>query len=175
LHPRSKQYPFLVVSNHPRWGIHANHEDISWLREIPTCKVRGTDGYQYQPVWINPGDAERKGIRNGDVVKVFNERGVILAGAYVTERIIPGVVSIDHGAKYDPIIAGQIDRGGAINSITPRNTTSQYACGMVVSGFLVDIERANMDEMRRQYPGAFNRYFDPAAGPCLESWLKTLN
>jgi molybdopterin guanine dinucleotide-containing S/N-oxide reductase-like protein len=171
LHPRSKQYPFLVVSNHPRWGVHANHQDISWLREIPTCKVRGPDGYQYQPVWIHPQDAAKKGINKGDVVKIFNERGTVLAGAYVTERIMPGTVSIDHGAKYDPIIPGEIDRGGAINSITPRNTTSKHACGMVVSGFLVNIERADLDELRQQYPDAFNRYFHVAAGPSLESFL----
>jgi molybdopterin guanine dinucleotide-containing S/N-oxide reductase-like protein len=171
-HPRSEQYPFLVVSNHPRWGVHANHEDISWLREIPTCKVRGADGYQYQPVWIHPRDAARKGIRPGDVVKIFNERGIVLAGAYVTERIIPGTISIDHGAKYDPVVPGKIDRGGAINSITPRKTTSKNACGMVVSGFLADIERADLDEMSRRYPEAFGRYFNPAAGPSLESYLE---
>jgi anaerobic selenocysteine-containing dehydrogenase len=172
LHPRSRQYPFLMMSNHPRWGVHANHEDISWLREIPTCKVKGPDGYGYQPIWIHPKDAERKGIRSGDVVKVFNERGVVLAGAYVTERIMPGVLSIDHGAKYDPIVPGEIDRGGAINAITPRKTTSRNACGMAVSGFLVDIERANMDDLRQKYPEAFQRPFHSAAGPSLESYLR---
>ncbi len=172
LHSRSQKYPFLMMSNHPRWGVHANHQDISWLREIPTCKVRGQDGYQYQPMWIHPKDAEIKGIHHGDVVKVFNERGTVLAGAYVTERIMSGVLSIDHGAKYDPIVPGEIDRGGAINSITPRNITSRNACGMVVSGFLVDIERADMDELRRKHPGAFQRPFHTSAGSILESYLE---
>jgi trimethylamine-N-oxide reductase (cytochrome c) len=40
----------------------------------------------------------------------LNERGEVLAGAYVTERIMPGVISIDHGAKYDPIVPGELDR-----------------------------------------------------------------
>ena len=172
LHPRSRQYPFLMVSNHPRWGIHANHEDISWLREIPTCKVKGPDGYLYHPVWIHPQDAIRKGIAHGDIVQVFNERGIVLAGAYVTERIMPGVVSMEHGAKYDPVLPGKIDRGGAINTITPRNTTSKNACGMVVSGFLVDFEKANLDNLREKYPEAFKRYFHPAAGPSLRSYLE---
>jgi trimethylamine-N-oxide reductase (cytochrome c) len=172
LHPRSKKYPLLICSNHPRWGVHANHEDISWLREIPTCKVKGWDGYQYQPVWINPRDAAARGIRNGDVVKVYNERGTVLAGAYVTERVMPGAVSQDHGAKYDPIVPGEIDRGGAINAISPRKTTSKNACGMVVSGFLVEIERANLDELRRQYPEAFERSFHPTAGPSVESYVE---
>ncbi len=171
MHPRAKKYPLLICSNHPRWGVHANHEDISWLREIPTCKVRGPDGYQYQPVWINPVDAAKRGIKHGDVVKIYNERGAVLGGAYVTERIMPGAVSQDHGAKYDPIIPGELDRGGAIDTIAPHKTTSRNAVGMVVSGFLVEVEAVNMDDLRRQYPEAFERPYDPAAGTCLESFV----
>jgi trimethylamine-N-oxide reductase (cytochrome c) len=92
---RAQKYPLLVVSNHPRWGVHANHQDVTWFREIKTCKVRGPDGYQYHTVWINPADAAKRGIKDGDVVNIFNESGKVLAGAYVTERIMPGVVSID--------------------------------------------------------------------------------
>ena len=42
---RAKKYPLLVVSNHPRWRVHAQLDDITWFHEIPTCKVRGPDGY----------------------------------------------------------------------------------------------------------------------------------
>jgi len=168
---RAKKYSLLILSNHPRWGIHAQHEDISWLREIPTCKVRGPDGYQYQPVWIHPVDAAKRGIEDGDVVKVYNERGTVLGGAYVTERVMPGAVSVDHGAKYDPIVAGELDRGGAINSIAPHKTTSRHAVGMAVSGFLVEVERVNIDEMMRKYPEAFKRPFHSAAGSIVDSFL----
>ncbi|MCL5735589.1 MAG: molybdopterin-dependent oxidoreductase, partial [Actinobacteria bacterium] len=34
---RSKKYPLLAMSNHPRWGVHSQHDDITWLREIETC------------------------------------------------------------------------------------------------------------------------------------------
>ena len=70
-----KKFPLLVVSNHGRWRVHANLDDVTWIREIPTCKVKGPDGYLYEPLWINPADAAKRGIENGDVVKVFNERG----------------------------------------------------------------------------------------------------
>ncbi|MEM2370296.1 MAG: molybdopterin-dependent oxidoreductase, partial [Candidatus Bathyarchaeia archaeon] len=96
-HPRSKKYPFLLVSNHPRWRMHAQLDDVAWFREIPTCKVRGPDGYLYEPVWINPADAERLGVKTGDIVKIYNERGAVLGGAYITNRIMSGVVYIDHG------------------------------------------------------------------------------
>jgi trimethylamine-N-oxide reductase (cytochrome c) len=164
---RSKEYPLLVVSNHPRWGVHSQHDDITWFREIETCKIRGTDGYQYHPLWMNPADAEARGIRKGDVVAIFNERGKVLAGAYVTERIRPGAVGMDHGAKYDPVVVGEIDRGGVINTIVPRNCTSQNTVGMAVSGFLAEVEKVDLDEMHSRYPEAFARECHVAAGPCI--------
>jgi len=168
---RASKYPILVCSNHPRWGVHANHDDITWFREIKTCKVKGADGYLYHTVWINPNDAAERGIEDGDVVNIYNERGGVLAGAYVTERIMPGVISIDHGAKYDPIVPGELDRGGAINTISPGKLTSKNATGMATSGFLVQFERVNLDELRRKYPEAFNRPFHLAAGPGTESFI----
>ena len=168
---RSKKYPLLVCSNHPRWSVHSQHEDITWLREIETCKIKGPDGYQYHPVWLNPAEAERRGIKHGDIVSISNDRGTVLGGAYITERVMDGVVYIDHGAKWDPIVAGEIDRGGAINTIVPRNTTSKNAVGHAVSGFLVQIEKTDMEALKRKYPEAFERPFHPCAGPGLEACI----
>ena len=61
--PRAQKYPFLLVSNHPHWRLHSQMDDCTWLREIETCKVMGPDGYRYEPVWINPVDAARLGVR----------------------------------------------------------------------------------------------------------------
>ena len=55
-------------------------------------------------------------------------------------------------SRYDPIVIGEFDRGGAINTLTPHKLTSKKAQGMVTNGFLVEVERANLDELRRQYP-----------------------
>jgi trimethylamine-N-oxide reductase (cytochrome c) len=162
---RAKKYPLLCQSNHGRWRVHAQFDDVDWFHEIETCKVRGPDGYLYEPVWIHPSEAGKRGIKNGDAVRIFNERGVVLCGAYVTERIRPGVVYVDHGARYDPVVPGELDRGGAINTITPHYGTSQNCRGgMVVSGFLVEAERANLDELRKQHPEAFKRPYDRASG-----------
>ncbi|MEG0505658.1 MAG: molybdopterin-dependent oxidoreductase, partial [Raoultibacter sp.] len=38
---RGRKYPFLLVSNHPHFRVHAQHDDVTWLREIETCKVVG--------------------------------------------------------------------------------------------------------------------------------------
>jgi len=161
----------LIVSNHGRWRVHANLDDVTWFKEIPTCKVRGPDGYLYEPIWLNPADAARRGIESGDVVKVFNERGGVLGGAYVTERIMPGVTYCDHGARYDPIVPGELDRGGAINTICPRKTNTKNAIGIATSGFLVEVERVDLGELMKKYPEAFQRPYHSAAGLCMERVL----
>jgi trimethylamine-N-oxide reductase (cytochrome c) len=137
--------------------------------------VKAWDGYLYEPLWMHPKDAAMRGIKDGDILKIYNERGIVLAGAYVSERVMPGAVSIDHGARYDPIVPGEFDRGGAINTITPHNSTSKNAVGMVCSSFLVEVEKvteAMMKEWKAQYPDAFNRSYDPAQGVCLAGWLE---
>lgn len=171
LHSRSEKFPFLIVSNHPRWRCHANLDDVSWLREIPTCKVVGPDGYQYEPVWINPKDAAMLGITDGDVVKVYNDRGWVLGGAIVTERITPGVLYQDHGARLDPIEVGVSDRAGSNNLICPTMTTSKYVAGEVTSGFLVGIEKVDVFKLAQQYPEAFSRVRDKTTGNLIDAWL----
>jgi trimethylamine-N-oxide reductase (cytochrome c) len=172
---RADKYPLLCMSNHGRWRMHAQCDDIIWNREVETMKIRAKDGYQYEPCWLHPSEAEKRGIKHGDIVKVFNERGVVLCAAYVTERLIPNVCYVDHGSRHDPIIPGYLDRGGAINCITPTNITSKRSTGMATSGFLVEVEKVTDEEMaqwRREYPEAFQRKIDPAFGVCLEGWLK---
>jgi molybdopterin guanine dinucleotide-containing S/N-oxide reductase-like protein len=161
---RAKKYPLLVTSCHPRWRVHSQCDDMKWCREIETCKIKGPDGYAYQTMWLNPKEAAKRGIKNHDVVEIFNERGSLLAGAMVTERLMPGAVYIDHGARLDPIVVGKIDRGGDINTITPEKRMSDHATGMVVSGFLVDVKRADLDQLMRDYPEAFARPYDDASG-----------
>jgi len=171
-HPRAKKYPFLLVSNHPRWRMHAQLDDVAWFHEIPTCKVRGPDGYLYEPIWINRRDAEKLGIKTGDIVMVYNERGAVLAGAYVTERIMPGVVSIDHGARADIVsLEDRIDRGGAINLIAPKEE-GKTAALMVVSGYLVNIKKVDLEELKAKYPEALQKPYNKAFGLCYERYVK---
>ena len=163
---RGRKYPFLLVSNHPHFRVHAQHDDVTWFREIETCKVTGPDGYKYEPVWVNPVDAGKLGLSTGDVVKVYNERGAVLGGVIVTERIMPGAVYQDHGARCDTVVLGEggLDRGGANNLIAPTATTSKNAHGEVTSGFLVNIEKVDVFALAEQYPEAFGRDYEPDCG-----------
>ncbi|MDR2108638.1 MAG: molybdopterin-dependent oxidoreductase [Coriobacteriales bacterium] len=171
---RAREYPFLLVSNHPRWRVHAEHDDMPWTREIKTCKVVGPDGYAYEPVWIHPSDARQYGIVSGDVVKLFNERGTVLGGAYVTERIMPGALYQDHGARVDFIRSGfgGLDRGGANNLIAPDNTTSPNVAGEVTNGFLVGLDKADVFALAEQHPQQFSRPYDPAVGLIAQAYIE---
>ncbi len=172
---RAKKYPLLMMSNHGRWRVHSQCDDISWSREAPTCKVKGWDGYLYEPLWIHPSTARERGIENGDIVKAFNERGVVLCGAYVTERLMPGVAYVDHGSRCDWIIAGKLDRGGAINLISPTGPTSKNCGGMATSGYLVEVKKVTpteMEEWKRKYPEAFERDYDPDSGLRFSAWVE---
>ncbi len=163
---RGRQYPFLLVSNHPHFRVHAQHDDVTWLREIETCKVTGPDGYKYEPIWVNPIDAGKLGLKSGDIAKIYNERGGVLGGVIVSERIIPGAIYQDHGARVDSIVMGEggLDRGGANNLIAPIPTTSKNTVGEVTSGFLVNIEKVDVFALAEEYPEAFGRDYDPDCG-----------
>ena len=171
---RARKYPLLVMSNHGRWRVHAQGDDIPWTKETVTGKVKAWDGYWYEPCWMNPSDAAARGIKNGDIVKVYNERGIVLCGALVWERIRSGCISIDHGARADYIIPQKLDRGGAINTIAPAGLTSKHAAGQATSGYLAEVEKVTMgqwEEWRRDYPEAFERVYDAASGLKFNAWV----
>lgn len=89
-----------------------------------------------------------------------------MGGVIVTERIMEGALSQDHGARCDTIIVGEggLDRGGANNLICPDRVTSPNAAGEVTNGFLVNIEKVDVFELAKQYPEEFNRPYDPTCG-----------
>ena len=98
----------------------------------------------------------------------------MLGGAYITERIIPGAVYQDHGARHDPITE-RLDRGGSNNLISPANSTSKNASGMATSGYLVEVAKVSMSEMeeyKKKYPEAFKREYHPAYGQIFDSWIE---
>lgn len=140
------KYPLQLISPHPRFSFHSQFDakDL-WNDEIPHHR-RLKDGYRYWVVRINPKDAEARGIKDGDLVKIFNDRGSCLAIATVTARIISGVVhSYSSGGGYDPV--GEpgdprtIDRGGTINQLTSSRFISKNCPGMAPNACLVEIER----------------------------------
>ena len=164
---KSKKYPLSVMTNHPKYRFHVQGDDIVWIRELG--KIRGKDNYFYEPCWIHPDDAGGRGIKQGDIIMAYNDRGAILFGAVITERIIPGALSIDHGAKIDFALLDnrKVDRGGCINLIAP-TVQEKYEKGteieipeMNISGFLVELEKIDPTKIE---PGVAVNYNELVQG-----------
>ncbi|HHK75260.1 MAG TPA: trimethylamine-N-oxide reductase TorA, partial [Rhizobiales bacterium] len=133
--PKAKKHPLHIVSPHPKYRLHSQM-DNTWLRN--TYEVAGRE-----PVWINVDDAKARGIKSGDVVRVFNDRGATLAGAIATKRIRPGVVMLQEGAWYDPDKPGEVGamcKHGNINLVTIDKGTSKLAQGNIANTALVEVE-----------------------------------
>lgn len=104
----SKQYPLQLMGFHYKSRTHSSYGNIDVL-----------DAACRQEIWINPIDAEQRGIKSGDMVRVFNDRGEVHLPAKVTPRIMPGVTGMGQGAWHKANMAGdKIDRGGCINVLT---------------------------------------------------------
>ncbi|MFC2022200.1 molybdopterin-dependent oxidoreductase [Chloroflexota bacterium] len=104
--PLARKYPLQLITTHFWRRAHSQYDNLPWLRELDP-----------QRVMLSTADAVARGIKNGDMVKVFNDRGATMLPARVTERIMPGVVDIPQGAWYSPDEKG-IDRAGSCNVLT---------------------------------------------------------
>ena len=93
---------------------------------------------------MNPIDAKKRGIKDGDVVKLFNDRGSCLAGVKITDKIRPNVVQMSTGAWYDPENPeqnGSLCKHGNPNILTPDKGTSKLGQGPIAHSCLVEIEK----------------------------------
>jgi anaerobic dimethyl sulfoxide reductase subunit A len=104
--PMITKYPLQLITPHHKTRAHSMWHEVPWMRELDP-----------QSVWINTTDAKARGIKNGDLVNIYNNRGRVRIPAKVTGRIIPGTVSISEGAWYSPDKDG-VDRGGCANVLT---------------------------------------------------------
>jgi anaerobic dimethyl sulfoxide reductase subunit A len=120
-----------MVTPHPRWRTHSIFHNIPWLRET----------YQ-QEITINAGDAAKLGIRTGDIVEVWNERGKVVVPAYVTERCMPGVVVLFEGAWMDLAKDGS-DRAGNPDFLTLDQPSPAGA--FAYNTILVDLKKTPLE------------------------------
>jgi len=126
--PESRKFPLQAIGHHYMPRVHSTHANNEWTSEAFP-----------QRVFINPLDAEARGIRNGDRVKVYNERGALVLPCRITLRIMPGVVDIPQGAWWDPDENG-LDHGGCINVLTSERWTP-LAFGNAQHTIMVEIEK----------------------------------
>jgi biotin/methionine sulfoxide reductase len=133
--PLTAEYPIHLLSAQPRTRLHGQ---LDMGRVSLAAKVAGRE-----PCEINRHDAARRGIADGSVVRVFNERGACLAGAVLCDDLMEGVAVLATGAWYDPLEpgrAGTLDKHGNPNVLTADRGTSRLAQGPSAQSALVEIE-----------------------------------
>jgi biotin/methionine sulfoxide reductase len=131
---RTERYPLHLLSPQPADKLHSQYDQGSVSR---AGKVADRT-----PLRLHPSDALARGIRNGDVVKVFNDRGACLAGALLTDALSQGVVQLPTGAWYDPAdpkIAGSLEKHGNPNVLTLDRGSSRLAQAPICNTTLVEV------------------------------------
>jgi anaerobic dimethyl sulfoxide reductase subunit A len=126
--PRNDGYTLQAIGHHTLARVHSTHANSDWLQEAFP-----------QRIFINPIDAAARDIHDGDLVRVWNERGELVIPARVTPRILPGVVDIPQGAWWKPDADG-VDHGGCINVLTSHRWTP-LAFGSAQHTIMVEVEK----------------------------------
>lgn len=127
--PLREKYPLQLIGHHYKRRVHSTFDNVPWMEEAAR-----------QELWMNPQDAAKRGIKDGDLVRVFNDRGEVILPVKVTPRIMPGVVSMPQGAWWTPDAQG-VDRRGCINVLTKYHPTP-LARGNPQHTNLVEVEKA---------------------------------
>lgn len=127
--PLTKKYPLQCIGHHIKRRCHSTHDNNPWGEEV-----------EPQSIWINPIDADSRNIKDGDIVRAFNDRGIVQLPAKITNRIMPGVTSIPQGAWWTPDENG-VDIRGSINTLTTHRPTP-LAKGNPQHTNLIQVEKA---------------------------------
>ncbi len=131
-----ERHPLALHIPPPTWRLNSQLNNTSF-RE--TYEIQGRE-----PVLIHPEDARARAIKNGDVVRLFNERGQVLAGALVSDDIRPGVVRLYAGSWYDPAEPGEpgsLCKHGDVNVLTSDRASSRLAQACSAQTAMVQIEK----------------------------------
>jgi anaerobic dimethyl sulfoxide reductase subunit A len=104
--PLTKKYPLVLLAPHDRYRVHYLFWEHPWLKD---------QVYRHR-VWISAADAKARGIKDDDMIQVYNDHGKVVMPAYVTSRVMPGIVIIHHGGKFIPDESG-VDFGASPSTL----------------------------------------------------------
>lgn len=132
---KTSAYPLHLISNQPTAKLHSqlDHGQVS-----RATKIKGRE-----PVMLHPRDAADRNIGDGDIVRVFNDRGACLCGAVVSDVVRPSVIQLSTGAWFDPATdknGKPFCKHGNPNVLTLDKGTSRLAQGPIAHSCLVDVE-----------------------------------
>ena len=129
----SEKYPLQVIGTHFMPRVHSTFANCDWNNEAFP-----------QRVFINPLDAEKRGLKNGQKVRIYNDRGTVILACRITKRILPGVVNIPQGAWWKPDEEGN-DIGGAVNTLTSERW-SPFAFGNTQHTIMAEVRATKVKQ-----------------------------
>jgi biotin/methionine sulfoxide reductase len=133
--PLAQRYPLHLISHQPTTRLHSQYDHGAVSLD---SKTRGRE-----TALMHPEDAAARSIRDGDVVRVFNDRGACLAGVRLHEGLRRGVFVLPTGAWYDPLVPGEpgsLEKHGNPNVLTLDKGTSKLTQGCSAHSALVEVE-----------------------------------
>ena len=141
-----KKYKLQLISPHPKYSYHTMGDGKdSTVNDIDEHRML-INGYRYWIFRMSPEDAASRGVKHGEVVEVYNDRGSVLCGLEVTNRLPAGVVhSYESCADYQPIgTPGESpETNGCINILTPSRFITKRSHGLSVNACLVEVRKWN--------------------------------
>ncbi len=131
----AEKYPLHLMSHQPSTRLHSqyDHGSVSLA-----AKIQGREA-----ITLHPQDAAARGIKAGDVVRVFNDRGACLAGVKIDDGVRRGVAVLPTGAWFDPLDpaeSGSLEKHGNPNVLTLDKGTSKLTQGCSAHTALVEVE-----------------------------------
>ena len=127
----------MLLANNPSARLHSQ---LDFGPHSAASKVAGRE-----PLRMHPDDAAARGLAEGDLVRVFNDRGACLAGLRVSADLLPGVVQMSTGAWFSPVDdpggAPVLCTAGNVNVLTPDVGSSGFSQGCAGSRALVEVQR----------------------------------
>jgi len=137
-----------VVSPHPYYRLHSQMANADRVRARHAIKDR-------EPCLINSDDAKERGIKDGDLMEVYNDRGAIIVGAVVTDNIMKGVISIYEGCWPSVDSKGRCN-SGLVNFLTSTQRSSGLSQATSANTCLASVKKCTD-------PDGPNQAYDPPA------------
>lgn len=103
-----KSYPLVFLQDHTRWRMHTQWAFDPVLRELDPEPI----------AYLSPQDAESRGIKRGDIIRIYNDRGQIVVKALISRGLPPGIINCPKGWQRDQYVAP-----GSFQELTQRKST----------------------------------------------------
>lgn len=120
--PLAEKYPLIYTSERSKLKTHTMFGHNPWLLELVPEPI----------VKVNPVDAETRGIKDGDYVRLYNDRGSVVVKTVYSNGVRPGMVVVPKGWEFDQFKEGHYSAlaTGATHAYILNNNYFDNLCQM---------------------------------------------